>query len=196
MQGSIKIHLRILQEHYLTTSSALKPLALFHLVHSRGVSNALVFTKSAESTARLVKLFAFFEESYFSSPTPVEGGEDGMDVAERKKIVARAYSSDLPAGERKTILEKFKNREIDMYVLLSSCLGLSCLRSVDNCLGWSARTSSLAESISRMSPMSFHTTPRWTCVNMYIASAVLLAQVEQVTHGLSLKIRKRGSSSP
>lgn len=125
MQDSIKVNLRTIQEHYLTTSSALKPLALFHLVHSRGVSNALVFTKSAESTARLVKLFAFFEESYISSPTPVEGGEDGMDVAERKKIVAQAYSSDLPAGERKTILEKFKNREIDMYVHVSDLILLT-----------------------------------------------------------------------
>ena len=88
------------QEHYLVCESSQKPLHLFHLVHELGVRNALVFTKSAESTTRLVKLFEFFESSRLTSSTSV--------------ISACAYSSDLPANERKAILEKFKNEELQM----------------------------------------------------------------------------------
>ena len=40
---------------------------LFHLVHGLGVKNALVLTKSADSTTRLVELFEFFERSRASS---------------------------------------------------------------------------------------------------------------------------------
>ena len=66
---------------------------------------------------RLVKLFAFFEESLSSSKPSAAMDVDGEEGhAPQKKIVAQAYSSDLPAAERKVILEKFKNREIDMYV--------------------------------------------------------------------------------
>ncbi|KAH8118225.1 DEAD-domain-containing protein [Phellopilus nigrolimitatus] len=82
-----------LKEHYLTIPSARKPLVLFHLVHAHGVSNALVFTKSSASTARLVPL-----------PGPA------------KRIVTQAYSSDLAPGERRTILEKFKRQEIDILI--------------------------------------------------------------------------------
>lgn len=85
--------------------SSEKPLILFHLVHAHGVTNALVFTKSAESTARLVRLFEFFEASWTA-----EGNEDDL----RRKTVAHAYSSDLSPSERKSILEKFKSQEIHM----------------------------------------------------------------------------------
>ena len=55
--------------------SSVKPLMLFHLVHARNVTNALVFTKSAESTARLVRLFEFFESALSgSSPAPYPPG--------------------------------------------------------------------------------------------------------------------------
>ena len=83
--------------------SSVKPLILFHLVHARSVTNALVFTKSAESTARLVRLFEFFESALSGS-------------SQTKEIVARAYSSDLAPGERKAILEQFRNQDIQMYV--------------------------------------------------------------------------------
>ena len=73
----------------------------FHLVHSKSVVNSLVFTKSAESTTRLVQLFQFFEASRTNS-----SGEQA--------IVVRPYSSDLSAAERKTVLEKFKKQEIHM----------------------------------------------------------------------------------
>ena len=77
-----------------------KPLILFYLAHIREMHNALVFTKSAESTARLVKLFELFEEN-----SPMTGN---------KKFAVRPYSSDLPPSERKSILEQFKEKEIDM----------------------------------------------------------------------------------
>ena len=88
----------------LVCSSSQKPLALLHLVHAHGVTNALVFTKSAESTTRLVRLLEFFETSYASA---TEG---------QKAKAVYAYSSDLSAPERKSILEKFKSKEIDMFV--------------------------------------------------------------------------------
>ncbi|KZT07643.1 DEAD-domain-containing protein [Laetiporus sulphureus 93-53] len=95
-----------LTEHMLVCESSEKPLMLFHLVHMRGVTNALVFTKSAESTARLVKLFEFFETTLGQDRTRQKEGQ----------IIARAYSSDLSPGERKTILEKFKAQEIHILV--------------------------------------------------------------------------------
>ena len=86
----------------LVCESSAKPLMLFHLVHARGVTNALVFTKSAESTTRLMRLFEFFE-----------GARHDADQASTP-VVARAYSSDLAPAERKAILEQFKNQEINM----------------------------------------------------------------------------------
>lgn len=88
-----------------------KPLMLFHLVHSVGVTNALVFTKSTESALRLVQLFEFFEEARSDSQ------EDAAQ--DRKPIIVRAYSSDLSASERKSILERFKAQEIEMLAPLN-----------------------------------------------------------------------------
>ncbi|KAH8995031.1 P-loop containing nucleoside triphosphate hydrolase protein [Lactarius akahatsu] len=83
-------------------------LMLLHLVNSIGVTNALVFTKSAESTQRLVQLFEFFEAA--RSDSQVDATQN------RKPVVVRAYSSDLSALERKSILEKFKAHEFEMLV--------------------------------------------------------------------------------
>jgi hypothetical protein len=74
----------------------------FHLVFHLNVTDALVFTKSAESTARLVRLFDFFQKW--------RATETGQ------LLVVQAYSSDLSVGERKAILERFKAQEIHMYV--------------------------------------------------------------------------------
>ena len=79
----------------------------FYLVHMRSVANALVFTKSAESTTRLVRLFEYFEQSWAASTTS----------SSNTTVIACAYSSDLPASERKRIFEKFKSREIHMYAI-------------------------------------------------------------------------------
>lgn len=94
--------------------SSQKPLILFHLVHAHNVTNALVFTKSAESTARLVRLFEFFEAAWASANIGQE----------QQHIVVRAYSSDAGTIERKTVLDKFKAQEIQMSV---SALPLSFL---------------------------------------------------------------------
>jgi ATP-dependent RNA helicase DDX51/DBP6 len=96
-----------LQEHMMICESSQKPLVLFHLVHSRNVRHALVFTKSADSTTRLVQLFELFEQARL------------RDVGENdyQPLSVRAYSSDLAAGERKSILDKFKAQEIQMYFL-------------------------------------------------------------------------------
>ncbi|KAJ3555698.1 hypothetical protein NM688_g2432 [Phlebia brevispora] len=95
-----------LTEHMIICESAQKPLMLFYLVHEHGVKNALVFTKSAESTTRLVRLFEFFE-----SIRNAASGKSGLP-----EVSLRAYSSELPAGERKAILEQFKNQEIHILV--------------------------------------------------------------------------------
>lgn len=77
-----------------------KPLILFYLVRTQRVDSALVFTKSSESTARLVKLFELFEKN--------------PSVTGNQKLIIRAYSSDLPPSERKSILEQFKEKKISM----------------------------------------------------------------------------------
>ncbi|KAF8207124.1 P-loop containing nucleoside triphosphate hydrolase protein [Mycena galopus ATCC 62051] len=94
-----------LTEHMLVCESSLKPLIFFHLVYKHNVTNALVFTKSAESTTRLVRLFDFFD----TARRTALGGDPSP-------FVARAYSSDLGAGERKSILDKFKAQEIQILV--------------------------------------------------------------------------------
>jgi ATP-dependent RNA helicase DDX51/DBP6 len=83
-------------------SPAQKPLVLFHLVHTHGVQNALVFTKSAESTARLVKLFEFFEAAR------------GAKKPSTESVVMQAYSSDLSGAERKSVIERFKQGRIHL----------------------------------------------------------------------------------
>lgn len=88
-------------------NSSQKPLVLFHLVHKHGVTNALIFTKSAESTNRLVRLFEFFESAWASS----------TDGYHPKNL--RSYSSELGAGDRKLILEQFRKQEIHMCVAAS-----------------------------------------------------------------------------
>ncbi|KAJ7841322.1 DEAD-domain-containing protein [Mycena olivaceomarginata] len=94
-----------LTEHMLVCESSLKPLIFFHLVYKHNVTNALVFTKSAESTTRLVRLFDFFDARRRMGT----GGDPSA-------FVARAYSSDLSPGERKSILDKFKAKEIQIHV--------------------------------------------------------------------------------
>lgn len=103
-----------LAEHMIVCDSSQKPLILFYLAHIRRVNSALVFTKSAESTARLVRLFELFEEI---SPMPGD-----------QKLIIRAYSSDLPPSERRSILEQFKDKKIGILVcsdLISRGLDIS-----------------------------------------------------------------------
>ncbi|KAF8896577.1 P-loop containing nucleoside triphosphate hydrolase protein [Infundibulicybe gibba] len=93
-----------LKEHMVVCSPSEKPLMFFHLIHTRRVTNALVFTKSSESTTRLVRLLEFFERARI-------GASPGQNA-----IVSHAYSSDLPTGERKTILEQFRAQKIQILL--------------------------------------------------------------------------------
>ncbi|CAE6409006.1 unnamed protein product [Rhizoctonia solani] len=94
-----------LSEHMCVCSPADKPLVLFHLVHTHGIRNALIFTKSAESTTRLVQLFEFFEAARNREAS--EG---------TKRVTMQAYSSDLSGQERKSVIERFKEGKIDFPV--------------------------------------------------------------------------------
>ncbi|KAJ1307855.1 hypothetical protein OPQ81_001935 [Rhizoctonia solani] len=93
-----------LSEHMCVCSPEDKPLVLFYLVHTHGVRNALIFTKSAESTTRLVHLFEFFEAAR------------NKDSVEAKSVTMQAYSSDLSNQERKSVIEHFKEGNIDLLV--------------------------------------------------------------------------------
>lgn len=102
-----------LKEHYLVVPTNLKPLHLLHLLHSPDFSlrtNVLCFTKSVESAARLVELVRFFEDAYIAP-----AGQDA------KKIVVKAYSSDLgggsSGGERAKVLKEFKEGKVDVLAL-------------------------------------------------------------------------------
>ena len=90
----------------IVCDSSQKPLVLFYLIHSIGITNALVFTKSAESTLRLVRLFEFFEKACSTG--------EGSATQYKKPVVVQSYSSDLSPSERKSILEKFRAQDIDM----------------------------------------------------------------------------------
>ncbi|PPQ69692.1 hypothetical protein CVT26_001651 [Gymnopilus dilepis] len=92
-----------LREHMTVMDPSQKPLIFFHIVQTYKIRNALVFTKSAESTTRLVRLFEFFER-------------ERTQNADSSTLVVRSYSSDLPVQERKTILEQFKNEKINLLV--------------------------------------------------------------------------------
>jgi len=98
----------------LVCDTSQKPLMLLYLMHARGVTSALVFTKSAESTTRLVKLIQAFEQSLTSSMDVDHNSEAGS--VDRKTVVTEAYSSDLGASQRKQILERFKSAEIGMCI--------------------------------------------------------------------------------
>lgn len=83
----------------IISPSTHKPLYLFHLLHTLEITSALCFTKSVESATRLAKLVEFFEAANTST---------------EKKVVVKAYSSELAPGERKKVLKDFKAGEIQM----------------------------------------------------------------------------------
>ncbi|KIY64567.1 DEAD-domain-containing protein, partial [Cylindrobasidium torrendii FP15055 ss-10] len=90
-----------LQQQMIVVNASEKPLVFFWLIHNKGVRNALVFTKSAESTSRLVQLLRFF-------------GDCRGNIEDQ--VVVHAYSSDLSPSDRKMVLEKFKKQEINILV--------------------------------------------------------------------------------
>ena len=96
------------------TSASLKPLVLFYLIHENRVRNALVFTKSTESTVRLLQLFEYFFRASHDSR------EVGGDWA-AKSVKAEAFSSDLAPTQRTAVLGRFKTQEGNVCVTLSPC---------------------------------------------------------------------------
>ncbi|CEQ41718.1 SPOSA6832_03466, partial [Sporobolomyces salmonicolor] len=96
-----------LTEHMIISPSSHKPLYLFHLLHTLSISSALCFTKSVEAATRLAKLVEFFEEA-----RRAETGEGSED----KRVVVKAYSSELAPNERKKVLKEFKQGEIQMLI--------------------------------------------------------------------------------
>ncbi|AFR98027.1 ATP-dependent RNA helicase DDX51/DBP6 [Cryptococcus neoformans C23] len=95
-----------LSEKMLILPPALKPLNLIHLIHHPefNVDRALVFTKSVESAARLVKLLEFFEDAY------VLGGGGG------KRLVIEQYSGEMRARDKKQLLAEFGEGKINLIV--------------------------------------------------------------------------------
>ncbi|KAL1750782.1 P-loop containing nucleoside triphosphate hydrolase protein [Schizophyllum commune] len=136
-----------LTEHMAVCDPADKPLVFFHLIMTHGIRNALVFTKSAESTTRLVRLFEFFEKARaegdsrpvtasagMTSSASVNASASGTacalpaSVATSAPVTISAYSSDLGGAERRAILEKFRKQEIQILVasdLISRGLDIS-----------------------------------------------------------------------
>ncbi|OCF78959.1 ATP-dependent RNA helicase DDX51/DBP6 [Kwoniella mangroviensis CBS 8886] len=92
-----------LSEKMLILPSALKPLNLIHLIYSTefGISNGLIFTKSVESSQRLLNLLQFFNDAFIS------GG---------KKVVVKGYTGELKSSERKRILSDFSEGKINLLV--------------------------------------------------------------------------------
>ncbi|KIR56358.1 ATP-dependent RNA helicase DDX51/DBP6 [Cryptococcus gattii Ru294] len=95
-----------LSEKMLIVPPALKPLNLIHLVHHSefNVDRALVFTKSVESAARLVKLLEFFEDAY------VLGGGGG------KRLAVEQYSGEMKARDKKQLLAEFGEGKVNLIV--------------------------------------------------------------------------------
>ncbi|KAG8965381.1 ATP-dependent RNA helicase dbp6 [Tulasnella sp. 408] len=102
-----------LSEHWLSMESSVKPLALFYLVAFHQVTNALVFTKSTESTTRLVRLFDLFEKARHESRT---GDAMDTDDSTPTRLVIRAFSSDLSASDRRSLLAQFTKGEVHILV--------------------------------------------------------------------------------
>jgi ATP-dependent RNA helicase DDX51/DBP6 len=96
------------------TSASLKPLVLFYLIQEKKIGNALVFTKSTESTVRLLHLFEYF----------FRATNDSMEVDDdrtAKSVKAEAFSSDLAPAQRTAVLERFKRQEVGVCVTFWPC---------------------------------------------------------------------------
>ena len=91
----------------IVTSASLKPLVLFYLIQQHRIHNALVFTKSTESTVRLLHLFKYF----------FQATRGPMAIDEDPTVKAEAFSSDLAPAQRTAVLERFKKREVDLCVV-------------------------------------------------------------------------------
>ncbi|KAI8371479.1 P-loop containing nucleoside triphosphate hydrolase protein [Radiomyces spectabilis] len=88
-----------LKEYMIVCPTQQKPLMLIYLLHEKKVQSALCFTKSVDSTRRLHMLITAYEERH-----------------QGPKLKVAEFSSDLKAGERKSILKQFRNGEIQLLI--------------------------------------------------------------------------------
>ncbi|KAF7721631.1 ATP-dependent RNA helicase dbp6 [Apophysomyces ossiformis] len=105
-----------LKEHMTICSTDKKPLVLIYLLHHLKVTSCLCFTKSVESTQRLKMLL----EAY-------EARQEGP------KTRVAEYSSELNASQRKAMLRRFKDGEIDLMIcsdLIGRGIDLDCVQTV------------------------------------------------------------------
>ncbi|CAO1629880.1 unnamed protein product [Jaminaea pallidilutea] len=113
-----------LQEHMLVVPTAMKPLHLLHLLFGNGQSQplrrTLIFTKSVESSQRLVRLLEEFLRSDHAGPRL-----PSLTVAD--------YSSDLSPSRRRDLLTRFRSDAIDVLVasdLISRGIDLPLVENV------------------------------------------------------------------
>ncbi|PWN38876.1 DEAD-domain-containing protein [Ceraceosorus guamensis] len=113
-----------LKEHLLVVPTSLKPLYLLHLLYSPAPATAssnlesalplplgggiLIFTKSVESSTRLVKLMQLFVQEH--------AGRNAQRTPHARHITVAECSSELSSGERRRILSLFKKGHIDVLV--------------------------------------------------------------------------------
>lgn len=85
----------------LVVSSDVKPLHLLHLLHDQkfGITSALCFTKSVDSTERLLRLIDYFDAAY---------------TASARKLVVRSYSGELETPTRRKLLADFAKGSINL----------------------------------------------------------------------------------
>lgn len=116
-----------LREWMYACESSQKPLLLFHLIHKSNIANALVFTKSAESTSRLMRLLHYFEAARVANVS--------SQGSQRKPLKAEAFSSDLTPSQRRAVLDSFKSQQVDLLIcsdLVSRGMDISHVSHVIN----------------------------------------------------------------
>ncbi|KAI9270447.1 P-loop containing nucleoside triphosphate hydrolase protein [Phascolomyces articulosus] len=89
-----------LKEFMTVCSLELKPLHLIYLLHHFNIRSCLCFTRSTDSTRRLQMLVEAYEARQ----------------KDHDKIIVADYSSELAKSERKTLLKKFANGEINLLI--------------------------------------------------------------------------------
>ena len=91
-----------LKEFMTVCSSELKPLYLIYLLKHFNIRSCLCFTRSTDSTRRLQMLIEAYE------------ARQEKKQKEEKKFVVADYSSELTKAERKSLLKKFSDGEINL----------------------------------------------------------------------------------
>lgn len=118
-----------LQEYMLVVPTSLKPLYLIHLLLNppksdnagQGMRRTLIFTKSVDSSLRLVRLLNLF----------LEAQQHGTKDASKLRVAD--YSSDLSPARRRELLASFRSDQLDILVasdLISRGIDLPLVENV------------------------------------------------------------------